>query len=265
MALIKCPECGSEISDKAMECPNCGYILEKKSIAKVCEECGTELEKGVKICPQCGCPVPESEEEKKQKKRKNIRITVLVLIGVSLVAAIIIFASIISKQKEEEQAAAAEKEAMIQASNDYSANLTLASISMLSGATTAEEAGTLIHDVWYDTIFNEYNESTSKYTRGNSDFNDSLTALFADQGFKNKIASIEENQDTVKGIMQELTNPPSEYEEAYEAVNEYYDAYLELTNLVINPTGNLQSYTDAFNEADSNVVKCYQAMDIYLE
>ena len=25
MALIKCPECGKEISDKALFCPNCGY------------------------------------------------------------------------------------------------------------------------------------------------------------------------------------------------------------------------------------------------
>lgn len=26
MALIKCPECGKEMSDKAKSCPNCGYI-----------------------------------------------------------------------------------------------------------------------------------------------------------------------------------------------------------------------------------------------
>lgn len=25
MALIKCPECGNEISDKAIACPHCGY------------------------------------------------------------------------------------------------------------------------------------------------------------------------------------------------------------------------------------------------
>lgn len=25
MAMIKCPECGKEISDKAFSCPNCGY------------------------------------------------------------------------------------------------------------------------------------------------------------------------------------------------------------------------------------------------
>ncbi|MDO4384502.1 MAG: zinc-ribbon domain-containing protein [Clostridia bacterium] len=28
MALIKCPECGLSISDKAAVCPNCGYPLQ---------------------------------------------------------------------------------------------------------------------------------------------------------------------------------------------------------------------------------------------
>lgn len=32
MALIKCPECGKEISDKATSCPNCGYSVDKKSV-----------------------------------------------------------------------------------------------------------------------------------------------------------------------------------------------------------------------------------------
>ena len=27
MALIKCPECGREISDKALTCPNCGFPI----------------------------------------------------------------------------------------------------------------------------------------------------------------------------------------------------------------------------------------------
>ena len=29
MALIKCPECGKGISNKAKKCPNCGYTLKK--------------------------------------------------------------------------------------------------------------------------------------------------------------------------------------------------------------------------------------------
>lgn len=39
MALINCPECGKEISDKAKSCPNCGYEL-------------PILEQGV-YCPRC--------------------------------------------------------------------------------------------------------------------------------------------------------------------------------------------------------------------
>ena len=32
MALIKCKECGKEVSDKAETCPNCGCKIEKKKI-----------------------------------------------------------------------------------------------------------------------------------------------------------------------------------------------------------------------------------------
>jgi len=31
MALIKCPECGKQISDKASCCPNCGYPMASRS------------------------------------------------------------------------------------------------------------------------------------------------------------------------------------------------------------------------------------------
>ena len=30
MALIKCPECGQEISDQATSCPNCGCPMKEK-------------------------------------------------------------------------------------------------------------------------------------------------------------------------------------------------------------------------------------------
>lgn len=35
MALIKCPECGKEVSDTSYKCPNCGFVLNepKRSIA----------------------------------------------------------------------------------------------------------------------------------------------------------------------------------------------------------------------------------------
>lgn len=265
MALIKCPNCGTDVSEKAKQCPNCGETLQTQKVEKVCEECGYELDDNTTICPKCGCPVPESEEQKKTRKKKKIIISVIAILVVILALIAIVCVVKVTNQKKAEEAAATEEAARVQAVNDYASNLELASFTMLTGASTAEEAGTLIHDVWYDTIFDEHNADTSKYTSGNSDFNDSLSELFSDEEFQDKISSIKSNQATVNELMQELTNPPAEYEEAYDTLKNYYDAYLELTNLAISPTGSLQSYTDDFNEADSNVLKYYNAMDVYIE
>ena len=65
--------------------------------------------------------------------------------------------------------------------------------------------------------------------------------------------------------MKRLTNPPEEYKEAYSALKEFYDAYLELTNLVIDPTGSYSTYSEDFNDADTRTAKCYEAMGIYID
>lgn len=49
MALIKCPECGREISDKAGSCPNCGYPI---SAEPQMEYDSGEMN-GIR-CPKCG-------------------------------------------------------------------------------------------------------------------------------------------------------------------------------------------------------------------
>ena len=56
MALINCPECGKEVSDKATSCPNCGLPLNDK---KFCVHCGSKIDKNCVVCPQCGKQVQE--------------------------------------------------------------------------------------------------------------------------------------------------------------------------------------------------------------
>ena len=50
MALVKCKECGKEMSDHAKACPNCGAINDKM----FCPECGKELSNKAPLCPNCG-------------------------------------------------------------------------------------------------------------------------------------------------------------------------------------------------------------------
>lgn len=56
IALIKCPECGKEISDKASSCPNCGTPLNDQ---KFCKFCGEKIDKDCVICPKCGKQVED--------------------------------------------------------------------------------------------------------------------------------------------------------------------------------------------------------------
>ncbi len=142
---------------------------------------------------------------------------------------------------------------------------------MIEGTTSAEEAGKLIHDVWYNTIFEEFDSLTDEFTMDSDgykfydDFNEALSNLFNDYSFSKKLDSIKENLVSVNSMMKELTNPPKKYQEAYIILKDFYDAYLELTNLVLNPTGSLQIFTDDFNEADSKVANALKKISIYIE
>lgn len=51
MAIIKCPECGHQISDKAPTCPSCGVEIAGKIIK--CPQCGEVYFKDQPMCPNC--------------------------------------------------------------------------------------------------------------------------------------------------------------------------------------------------------------------
>ena len=51
MAIIKCPECGHQISDKAPVCPNCGVEIAGKIIK--CSHCGHVYFNDEASCPHC--------------------------------------------------------------------------------------------------------------------------------------------------------------------------------------------------------------------
>ena len=58
-----CTKCGTELSDDAKICSECGAILKE---TKYCPFCGKELDKDCVICPQCGKQVSELKQEQPQ-------------------------------------------------------------------------------------------------------------------------------------------------------------------------------------------------------
>lgn len=84
MALIKCPECGKEVSSIAKSCPNCGYPIsetqhttepEPDILTLECPFCGVTVEKDDEYCDECGMRIqsynktPRVEKIDPHKKR----------------------------------------------------------------------------------------------------------------------------------------------------------------------------------------------------
>lgn len=66
MALIKCPECGENISSIAEKCVHCGCVL------TVCPDCGKTYAGETEVCSSCGFNFKKSNERKTGKAFKGI-------------------------------------------------------------------------------------------------------------------------------------------------------------------------------------------------
>lgn len=107
MAMIQCPECGQEISDKAKKCIHCGKVLIEEVLPKkYCSECGKEVSLEAVECPYCGCPLEDDEKEIKKNVKKGKKVIIpLAIIAVVVAAAIAVFSFIGSNLNEDEQLA----------------------------------------------------------------------------------------------------------------------------------------------------------------
>lgn len=80
MALIKCPECKKEISDKSQSCIHCGCPIEKEL---VCNECGKKINKDDTICKNCGYPI-ERKSPKNIFSKIWLILCIIICLGISV-------------------------------------------------------------------------------------------------------------------------------------------------------------------------------------
>lgn len=253
MAMIECKSCGKMISEKADVCPFCNTLLKERTVV-YCEECGTEIPPLSQTCPNCGCPRP-SENQKLTtdvvsfdsgsiKKGKKKVVIICFIIILTLIAAALI------KSKR------------------YSSAFDDCVSEMFSGALIAEETATLIHDVWYNCIYEEKDPTTDRYTITKTgafydDFNDAISNLYSDILFNVRIEQVKSSREKVSGLMKKTIDPPKKYEAAHEALCDLYEAYCDITNCAIDPSGSLLTYTSTFNAADSNFSNRYETVKMF--
>lgn len=69
MAIIKCPECGHQVSDKAATCPSCGVGIQGK--ITMCPECGEIVLNDQILCPNCHSPLISTNNNDTEKSEPS--------------------------------------------------------------------------------------------------------------------------------------------------------------------------------------------------
>jgi hypothetical protein len=231
MALIYCPECQKEISNKVKACPHCGYPL-----------------------------ISESNNDNAQRVEvTSISINsqkIKPIIGTVVLAIVILIVFFIYKNISK---------------NTYIANLGKITEKMLDGAVIAEELTGLTSDVWYNTIHEDFSSKTDKYTRdkergyGWNSFNKSLELLAKDPDIISKKSKLNNISKDVNELMELLNDPPRELQNSYNDLDKLYGAFTSFVNLAINPSGSLNSFTLKVNDHSSQFLESYNKLKMYIK
>lgn len=230
MALINCPECENEISDKAVNCPHCGFPVTTNN----------QLE------GQNDIDVQMSENNTLTRRKPSKKVLVIIVVVICAIVIAIVAAITIMSNKNKN-----ERESAEQIRAQYIEDMKAMSVALLINARMAEEAGGLLHDVWYNCIFKKHDINTDEYTKREnykgdmefySDFNSAIENLYSDEDFIVKISQLK----------------------CYDAMEKAYDTYNQFVGLVINPSGNISTYTQSFNETDKSMADDIDKLNILI-
>jgi uncharacterized membrane protein YvbJ len=243
MALINCPECQKEISDKVKACPFCGYPFSEENDQSNTNQVQQVEVTGVKL-------------------NKGFNKRTLVIIGVLVGVVLIAFFGY--RYYSEQKAQKLYEESF----NTYVDNLNMLQLLSLAGGADAESLSNLTAKVWSNAIWEERDSETDKYTRPNGyfveDFNAALANLYGASSTKTTVQDLEDNQTAIQSLMKELQNPPEGLETCYNTATELYTAYKGLTDLAINPSGSLNSFSESKNSKVTDFMDAYEKLNSQL-
>jgi hypothetical protein len=152
---------------------------------------------------------------------------------------------------------------------EYNQKLYEFQILSLSGGAKAESVGNMIKSIWYNTIYEVMDVKTILYTHPNGevndDFNTSLALYFSSDEYLKAKKYIEDNLKDVDKAYLELAKYPEDCEEGYKIITTLYERYEKLINSALNPSGSLQTYSEAFNTVDTEYMNAYRKLERYFE
>lgn len=247
--LAVCPRCGAPWSDAHKFCAKCG--MPKEACAPLaCQNCGEPLRQGQSFCAKCGqktqqepfagdSPAVQPPARKKSKTPVILAIVLAVLLLFGAVGGFFAY--------------------QVAQIHSYKADAKAFYTTAISAGAKLEEVGNDIHQNWNDYIYNRY-----------SIYGSIESAVAAAQRENaSEISLIKASTAVLEEKYQKLLKLPllkgDEVEEIRDAVKEAYAAYGDLYSCVIDVKGNYRTYTENFNDFDTQASKALRALDALLE
>jgi hypothetical protein len=130
---------------------------------------------------------------------------------------------------------------------------------MIVIASKAEEAGNMILNVWYNTIWETSDPETDEYTKTdgkfNEDFNDSLLAYFNSSDYILNIGTLKERKTDFLKKVRELSDHPDDCRYLYEELKNLQENVSEYCQqIVIAPSGSYRSYSAKKTEITDQIL-----------
>ena len=253
----RCPNCQTLLGEKQMFCHECGA-----SYKKVCTNCKAELSDGQTFCTVCGHrignetsePINESilqfnAELGKAKKKKKKWPIIAAICSVLAIIAVIVSVNVIREKKTEEYIQSAEQFSKV----------------VLESGTEIETVGNAIQTAWgkyVNSIYGAY--YNGKYL---SSVDDAVDAAQAEQS--KRISEAKSAKSKIDSLYKKLKTVPDKNNDKLndikDAVEDVYEAYEEMYDVIINVSGNYNTYKSAFGRVDKNLADTIDKLDKVLD
>ena len=279
MALIFCPECKRQISDRAVACPHCGFPMGSGSLLDDnVEPLADQVPSGDLVCKG------EAPRSRKRWRGAFAAILIFVIISVAAGAALLIAVRRHAAAEEKAIQESIEQELAIQESikkeqeereqerkkarAEYISNLEGFAEYIAVGAACSEWICRLTSSVWYDTLFKVSDEETIAYTQTNGvfhgDFNESLSKLYGSEDVKTLTSAMIQNKERITTLYKKLLNPEPEFKECFEALDKAYAAYSDLTVFSLAPAGSYLTYVEESEELLEEFMSLYDRFNMLI-
>lgn len=248
-----CSNCGATLGDGQEFCPKCG--TKKEGLTKnVCGNCGAELSEGQEFCGKCGTKAGikinaetnaainqfNAGLEKKKKKSKVLPIILAIIVAIVAIGGYFTYTIIQEKN-------------MAEAVEQYKEDANSFYIKVLASGSTMEGIGNEIQTAWRKYI----NSSYGTYYNGEYIYSIDSAVQAAQKYKASDISTVKTSNSSIESLYKDLLVVPDtdnqELMEIKDAVKEAYDAYKDMYDCVISPSGNYTSWTSEFSSVDSEM------------